>query len=263
MILTLTPNPSIDRAMTVERLDVGEVLRASDSRVDPGGKGVNVSRALAAHGTATVAVLPAGGPPGRMLENLLDHAGVPRRSVPIEGWTRINITLMEPGGATTKINEPGPRLTPAEVDALTEALVAARSGDGSGSPARWVVGCGSLPPGAPPRLYADLVERARVAGLQTAVDTSGEPLALVAAARPALLKPNHDELGELVGRRLRTLGEVVDAAQGLVSDGVGTVVASLGRHGAVAVEDAGTWWARATVTDALSTVGAGDRKSVV
>ena len=76
MIVTLTPNPSIDRAVVIDALRRGEVHRATDSRVDPGGKGVNVSRALAAQGAETLAVLPVGGPEGHLLEELLDAAGV-------------------------------------------------------------------------------------------------------------------------------------------------------------------------------------------
>ena len=144
MIVTLTPNPSIDRAIVIDALHRGEVHRATSSRVDPGGKGVNVSRALAAQGAATLAVLPAGGPEGHLMEELLDAAGVARRSVAVAGALRMNISVLEPDGTTTKLNEPGPQLSPDEVDALLAATLHAADG------AAWVVGCGSLPPGAPP-----------------------------------------------------------------------------------------------------------------
>ena len=109
MIITLTPNPSIDRAMVIDALRRGEVHRATSSRIDPGGKGVNVSRALSAQGSPTVAVLPAGGPEGHLMEELLDAAGVARRSVPVAGSLRMNISVLEPDGTTTKLNEQGPR----------------------------------------------------------------------------------------------------------------------------------------------------------
>ena len=157
MIVTLTPNPSVDRAVVIDGLHRGEVHRATSSRVDPGGKGVNVSRALAAQGSATLAVLPAGGPEGHLMEELLDAAGVARRSVPVAGSLRMNISVLEPDGTTTKLNEPGPHLSPAEVEALLEATLAAAEDEG----AAWVVGCGSLPPGAPTDLYAGLVTRLR------------------------------------------------------------------------------------------------------
>ena len=142
MIVTLTPNPSVDRAITLDALVRGEVLRASDVRVDAGGKGVNVARAITAQGGDAIAVMPVGGPEGHLLEELLDAAGVPRRSVAIEGSARMNISVLEPDGTTTKLNEPGPQLDDAEVAGLLDATLDAAQG------AAWVVGCGSLPPGA-------------------------------------------------------------------------------------------------------------------
>ena len=255
MIVTLTPNPSIDRAIVVDALRRGEVHRASSSRVDPGGKGVNVSRALAAQGATTLAVLPAGGPEGHLMEELLDTAGVPRRSVAVEGALRMNISVLEPDGTTTKLNEPGPQLTPAEVDALLTATLEAADGSDSGD---WVVGCGSLPPGAPDRLYADLVTRVRARGVDVAVDSSGAPMAAAVAARPTLVKPNHEELAELAGHPLPTLGDVHAAARDLVAHGIEVVAVSLGGDGALLVTADALVHARATITAPLSTVGAGD-----
>jgi 1-phosphofructokinase len=252
MIVTVTPNPSIDRTIAVPDLRRGEVHRASSSRIDPGGKGVNVSRALAAQGSATVTVLPAGGPEGHLMEELLDAAGVPRVSVPVAGTLRMNVAAVEPDGTTTKLNEPGPALTGQEVADLLTAVV-----DHAGG-ATWVVGCGSLPPGAPEGLYAALVTRARGLGSRVAIDSSGAPLRAAVPARPHLIKPNLEELEELVGRALPTLRDVVDAARGLVAGGVETVVVSLGSDGAVLVDADTVAHARATVAEPLSTVGAGD-----
>ncbi len=252
MIVTLTPNPSVDRAVVIDALRRGEVHRATSSRVDPGGKGVNVSRALAAQGAATLAVLPAGGPEGHVMEELLDAAGVARRSVPVAGSLRMNISVLEPDGTTTKLNEPGPHLSPDEVEALLEATLAAAED------AAWVVGCGSLPPGAPADLYAGLVTRLRGRGVRVAVDSSGAPMPLAVAARPHLIKPNHEELAELVERPLPTLGDVHAAARDLVSDGIELVAVSLGGDGALLVTADEAVHARATITAPLSTVGAGD-----
>ena len=254
MIVTLTPNPSVDRAIVIDALHRGEVHRATSSRVDPGGKGVNVSRALAAQGAATLAVLPAGGPEGHLMEELLDAAGVARRSVPVAGSLRMNISVLEPDGTTTKLNEPGPHLSPAEVEALLEATLAAAEDEG----AAWVVGCGSLPPGAPTDLYAGLVTRLRGRGIRVAVDSSGVPMPLAVAARPHLVKPNHVELAELVEHPLPTLRDVHAAARDLVADGIEVVAVSLGRDGALLVTADEVVHARASITAPLSTVGAGD-----
>lgn len=118
MIVTLTPNPSIDRTVTLTNLEVGSVNRASSVRQDPGGKGVNVSRAVSAHGAETLAVMPLGGAEGQMMRQLLSQAGVPVEALTIRDTTRINLTLADLDGVTTKVNEPGPRLSTDEVDRL-------------------------------------------------------------------------------------------------------------------------------------------------
>lgn len=255
MIITLTPNPSIDRTVGFRELRRGSVNRASSSRIDPGGKGVNVSRALTAQGASTIAVLPEGGPEGSLMATLLDDAGVTRRGVPIRESVRLNITAVEPDGTTTKLNEPGPRLDEGEIRAL---LAAVGSSVESAPGEVWVVGCGSLPPGAPVDLHARLVRAARQAGARVAVDTSGAPLRPAVDEGPDLIKPNRVELEELVGVDLTTLGEVIDAAGDLVTKGVGTVAVSLGRDGAVLVDAIGATHARAVVGRPRSTVGAGD-----
>lgn len=252
MIVTVTPNPSLDRTIEVDHLERGAVIRALSVRVDPGGKGVNVSRALAQHGRPTVAVLPSGGAEGAQLAALLAPQLVPTVPVPVAGATRSNVTLVEPDGTTTKVNEPGAALSPAEVEALEARVeeLAAR--------ASWVVGCGSLPRGVEPTFYAQLVDRARRAGARSAIDTSGPALAAVVEASPDLLKPNHEELAELLGRPLDTLGDVAGAAGELVTRGVGAVLVSLGAAGALLVDADGALHARGPAVTVRSTVGAGD-----
>ncbi len=252
MIVTLTPNPSVDRTIAVPALEHGEVNRATSSILDPGGKGVNVSRALTANGVETVAVYPAGGPEGHLMDELLGAAGVTRHTVPVPGTLRMNVAVVEPDGTTTKVNEPGPTLDESDCAALLDAV------DAYAVPGAWVVACGSLPPGAPESLLADVVRRARSRGVKVVIDSSGAPMHAAVAAGPDLIKPNHEELEELVGRPLATLGEVIDAARGLVSQGIATVVVSLGGDGAVLVDADTVVHAAASIERPLSTVGAGD-----
>ncbi|MDN5765773.1 MAG: 1-phosphofructokinase [Humibacillus sp.] len=252
MIVTLTPNPSIDRAVFIDALHRGEVHRCTGSRIDPGGKGVNVSRAVAAQGGETVAVLPSGGPEGHLLRELLTDAGVPHVGVPVAGSVRMNISVLEPDGTTTKLNEPGPDLSHDETAALLSTTLE------RGAKADWVVGCGSLPPGAPTDLYAAVVTDVRARGGRVAIDSSGEAMAAAVAARPNLIKPNHDELAELVGHALPTLRDVRDAARDLVTDGIEIVAVSLGGDGALLVTAAEFAHAIAPISAPLSTVGAGD-----
>ncbi|WP_297084596.1 1-phosphofructokinase [uncultured Demequina sp.] len=252
MIVTLTPNPSLDRTVTVDGLVRGRVHRTTSLRDDPGGKGVNVSRALAANGDPTCAVVPVGAEAAAAFSTMLDAAAVDHVFVELAGAVRTNITIAEPDGTTTKINEPGRASTPADAESMLDAVEARLEG------ATWAVGCGSLPPGLDGQLYAELIERAHRRGVRAAIDTSGAPLSTAIAARPDLVKPNHHELAEHAGRDLPRLEDVLAAAHEVLDAGVGTVLVSLGERGAIAVDRAGASHAVAHVATPRSTVAAGD-----
>ncbi|HEV7708707.1 MAG TPA: 1-phosphofructokinase family hexose kinase, partial [Asanoa sp.] len=229
MIVTVTLNPSLDRAIEIDGLARGDVIRARSGHLDPGGKGVNVSRALLANGVGSRAVLPCGGDEGAQLVRLLAAEGVDLVAVPIGGRTRSNITLAEPDGTVTKVNEPGPTLSAVEFDAVTgQALAAAGS-------AGWVVVCGSLPPGVTAEAFGRLCRRIVAAGVKLAVDTSGPALRTAAEAGAHLVKPNREELSEVVGHGLTARADVVEAAQRVRAWGAGAVLASLGADGAILV----------------------------
>lgn len=252
MIVTLTPNPSLDRTLEIDTLRRGEVHRASSARVDAGGKGTNVARALHANGVEVRAVVPVGGHEGGQLVDRLVELGIEVVAVPIGANVRTNISLVEPDGAVTKINAPGPELSAEETATLTKATVAAIEG------ASWVAGCGSLPPGAPDDLYAQLATAAHAVGARIAIDASGRPLELALVARPDLIKPNADELAALTGRTLTTVGEALAAVAEVRARGAVCVVVSLGADGALLVDDAGAWHAATPPVTPRSNVGAGD-----
>jgi 1-phosphofructokinase len=252
MIVTVTPNPSLDRTVEIPELIPGAVLRATAHRVDPGGKGVNVSRVLARFGRPTLAIMPGG---AGELATLLRRAGVQPVSTPADGTTRVNTALVEPGGVTTKVNEPGVALTAAQVDALVDTVRV------HAAPGGWVVTAGSVPVGAPVDLHGRIVTAARAAGARVAVDTSGEALRAAVAAGPDLIKPNVAELAELVGHPLPRLADVLAAARELVAGGIGTVLVSMGASGALVVDgadDGAAWHTAGPPTPVRSTVGAGD-----
>ncbi|WP_149180155.1 1-phosphofructokinase [Streptomyces sp. TRM49041] len=252
MILTVTPNPSLDRTYEVPALERGEVLRATGERMDPGGKGVNVSRAAAAAGHRTLAVVPLGGAPGALVADLLARQNIEVAPVRISGHTRSNIAIAEPDGTLTKVNAPGPDLTPGESEAILAAV-------GVHAPvADWVTCCGSLPGGLADTWYADLATRAHGHGSRVALDTSGPSLLVALRGRPDVVKPNAEELAEAVGRPLSTVGDAVKAAEELREHGAGAVLASLGADGQLLVSAAGAWYGNATVTAVRSNVGAGD-----
>ncbi|HYF73138.1 MAG TPA: 1-phosphofructokinase [Nocardioides sp.] len=259
MILTLTANPSVDRTVVLAgKLKRGKVIRADSMISQAGGKGVNIARACIAAGVPAIAVLPAAKDDPFVLELL--SAGIDCRPVHHDGALRVNITITEPDGTTTKLNSPGPELTDAVRRDLAEAL-RRRAAD-----ADWVVLAGSLPPGTPPEWYAELVVLLRENGARVAVDTSDAPLrALVErlpAAAPHLMKPNGDELASFTGDDPELLeadpAAAAKAARTLVEAGVESVLATLGARGAVLVTADGAWHATPPPTAVVSTVGAGD-----
>ncbi|GAB2995882.1 1-phosphofructokinase family hexose kinase [Amycolatopsis acidiphila] len=252
MIVTVTPNPSVDRTIFVDGLVRGSVIRAKRSLSEPSGKGVNVSLALQAHRHPTTAVLPLGGTMGAQLSEMLTATGMTFRPVPIQGSTRSNVSLTEPDGTVTKINEHGPALTPDEARALRDAALAASR------EAHCLAVCGSLPEGLDDAFYPELLGAARELGLRVAVDTSGVALQWAVKAGPDVIKPNREELAEATGSMPATVGEVVAAARLLRERGARTVLASLGPDGAVLVEDDLVVHGEAPVERPVSTVGAGD-----
>jgi 1-phosphofructokinase family hexose kinase len=175
-------------------------------------------------------------------------------AVPIDGDLRVNLSVVEPDGTVTKINEPGSGLDQAAADRLLEDVVAAIATIDS---VDWVVGCGSLPPGLPDDFHARLATRLSPSIL-VAIDADRGALRAAIGGRVALVKPNRVELEELVGRPLTTLGEVHDAATSLVTQGVGQVLVSLGVDGALAVDGSSACHVEAPIDDVANTVGAGD-----
>ncbi len=264
MIVTVTPNPSIDRTVALGTpLTRGAVHRVTSAISEPGGKGVNVARALILAGLDTVAILPAAADDPMVIA--LRTAGVTFECVPVSGAVRTNLAMTEADGTTTKLNEPGAHLDAAALDALTRTVVAHAQN------ASWVVLSGSLPPGVPDDWYADVVARLASTPCQIAVDTSERPLDALAAgfgtAAPEVIKPNAEELAGLVGASPEKLehavaqgdpAPVVTAANVLIERGAKTVLVTLGAAGAVLVDPTGSWMASPPPITPRSTVGAGD-----
>ena len=257
-IVTLTTNPSYDRTVALpEPLERGAVHRVAAMTSQAGGKGVNIARAAAAAGLTTVAVLPAR--PDDPIVHELAAAGIVCRPAPPAGDPRVNLTLTEPDGTTTKLNGPGAEVTATHLDELAATLVR-HAHEGT-----WTVLAGSLPPGAPATFYADLVPRLRTAS-RVAIDTSDAPLAALIDRLPRdapdLLKPNAEELASVTGTDAVALeADPVAAAKAsrtLIERGVGAVLATLGGRGAVLVDSDGGWYAPPPPTTVVSTVGAGD-----
>ncbi len=253
MIVAVDLNPSLDRTLTVARLDPAAVNRAHTVRLDPGGKGLNVARALSAWGLPVMAFALLGGGTGLTVSRLLEKEEVPCEAVPIEGETRSNMVVVdEATGISTKVNEPGPVVTLEELDNLEDRILA-RVERGS----LWIFS-GSLPLGAPQDTYARLIHLVQSRGARALLDASGRPLVLGAAARPFLLKPNQVEVQDLLGHPVETEAEAVAAIREIWMRGIRTVALTRSEAGAFIGWQGTIVEAVPPKVQAISPVGAGD-----
>lgn len=253
MIVTVTPNPVLDRTLTVPRIAFNDVIRATAVRLDWGGKGFNVSRALKALGLDSVALGFVGGATGQMLEQGLNELGIATDFVHIAGETRTNIVIAETAGERhIKVNETGPTVSEKEITAFFQ-----RASDLVQPDDLWAL-CGSLPPGVPADFYAGLIELLRERGARVALDTSGEALRLGSAAGPFLAKPNAAEAEELTGLRVDGAAAAVQASRWFLERGIELVALSLGEQGLVLSSGRETVWARPPAVRVGNPTGAGD-----
>ena len=252
-MLTVTLNPSIDRTIALSSLSVGEINRATEITLQPAGKGVNVSRAVHAFGAETHAIFIGGKLGESWMSHELNKIGIPHTVVSFGESIRSNMTIVEADGTVTKVNEPGPTLSTKEIGEVKEAL--------SKLPlaGNWVLFAGRLNPGLAATAYAELAAYAKSQGAKVAVDTSGAELkAAVLAGAVDLVKPNHDELSELVGRPLMTISEVIDAAREVIRGGVATVLCSMGADGALFITEETATHCEPIEKVSGTPVGAGD-----
>jgi 6-phosphofructokinase 2 len=254
-ILTVTLNPALDVCADVPVVEADHKLHCLQASRTPGGGGINVARAIHRLGGNATAVFPAGGSSGGLLGELLRAEGVAIAMVPVEGTTREDFSVRETStGHEYRFVLPGPPLHPAELACCVDEI-AERADAGS-----FVVLSGSLPPGADVAVLEALVDRLRTDGSHVVVDTSGEALAAFARVGVLVLKPSVNELSGHAGRKLTSIGEIVDAAEDLRRAGPNhAVLVSLGADGALLVADGQPpYTIAAPPLRVVSAVGAGD-----
>jgi 1-phosphofructokinase len=252
LIPTVTLNPAVDEALTIEELMLGDVNRCGLSFLDVGGKGINASRVIRRLGRETIALGFVGGITGAMIRARLDEEGVEHAFGDVEQMTRVNVMLYERAKARrSRIYLPGARVDATRIVDLKLELQRFRSGT-------IIVLGGSLPPGLTDDTYYDLVRWLRERGIRSIVDTSGAALAQVLPAQPALIKPNVEEAADVLGHAILTDDDALAAAHELRRLGAESVVISQGADGAVAASADGTWKAIPPAVVARSTVGSGD-----
>lgn len=252
-ILCVSANPAIDRRIVLRHFESGEVNRAESVEPAAGGKAAHVAFAAKALGSDVRWLAFLGGADGESCRQGIEARGVATASVPIAGRTRTNLELIDQSsGVITEVLEPGPLIGDAECAAFEkkfEEEIAQRP---------IVLISGSLPNGTASSWYGELIRRAIKAGCIVFLDASGAALRDSLSAGPDLIKPNREEAGALLQRKIESLKDALEAARDLRKLGPRTAVVSLGADGAVAVGEGFALHAVPPRVEAVSTVGSGD-----
>lgn len=252
-VVAVTLNPSLDKTIAVKTLVPYGLNRVVESRLDPGGKGINVARVLQSFGAGVTVTGFIAGAAGRRLMGFLQDAGLPSDFLEIAGETRTNLKVFDQAaGKTTEINESGCTVSAGDLEqfrakfrnlcANTEVAVLS----------------GSLPPGVPADFYAQCIRIARAAGVKTILDADGAALRNGLQETPYAVKPNIHELESLIGRRLDGPQAVLGAARDLIGQGVGIVIVSMGPDGAVVADAREAYKVDSWDIPVKSATGAGD-----
>ncbi len=252
-VATVSLNPAIDQTASIPNFTAGAVNRVEREQSDAGGKGVNVASFLAQTGHPVAVTGLLGSHNAALFEQLFARSGIVDRFVRLRGSTRVNVKIVDAvNDRVTDINFPGLRSDPSDLASLNAAV------DELADSAEWFVLSGSLPADVPRDFYATMIARVKARGRSVLLDTSGPPLAAAIDAAPDAIKPNIDELEELVGCTLADADAIVKAARSLLARGIRTVAVSMGPRGALFVEADAAVLAIPPHVTVKSTVGAGD-----
>lgn len=254
MIATVTMNPAVDKTVEVDDLRLNGVNRIKNSRLDAGGKGINVSKTIATLGGLSMAAAILGGAGGEFIGRSLAEQNIEGCFVWCDGETRTNLKIVDKvSSGNTDINESGPRVSKEKLDELKlGCLKRLQSGD-------VLVLSGSVPPGVASDIYFTWIEEAKKNGLRTILDADGDLLESGIKAGPYLIKPNIHEIERLAGRKLEQENEAAEFAGAICRQyGIAMAVISLGENGALFVKPEGAYLAAGLRVKVESTVGAGD-----
>ncbi|QAT50790.1 1-phosphofructokinase [Caproiciproducens sp. NJN-50] len=252
-ILTVAMNPSIDKTITIEKLNPFGLNRVLDSRADPGGKGINVAKALKNFGVNVTVTGLIAGDQGKLLLNALKKDAISADFLEISGETRTNLKIFDSSvKKTTEINETGFFVSEKVLSCFQQKFAAFLENTGI------VVLSGSLPPGVPADFYSGCISAAKAAGVKTLLDADGLALKEGIEAIPYAVKPNLHELEMLQGRKFNFKEEVAEAAANLIRTGIEIVIVSMGADGAVVANREETFKVDSWNICVKSATGSGD-----
>jgi len=248
LIIVLSLNTAIDRVLQVPLLTPGTVMRATETRSFAGGKGINVARNLLRLGEQVRVVGFLGGSAAAFIKERCAELGLEARWVDIAGETRTCVTVLDAAsGGQTVLNEPGPLITPLEIERLLDALQA------SVSPGDLLCISGTAARGMPDSAYGHIVQRMKGVGVRVLVDAGGPGLLSAIEAGVWAVAPNEDELRSAT----KADAPVAEMARTVAGE-VEIVLVTLGRDGCIAAVDGRLWRARAPQIHELNAVGSGD-----
>ncbi|MBK8496119.1 MAG: hexose kinase [Chitinophagaceae bacterium] len=252
-IITITFSPCIDKSTSIPALIPEKKLRCAVPKLEPGGGGINVARAIIKLGGSAVAVFPSGGYTGKFFNHLMENENVPSVIIETGNETRENIIVLDDSNNNQyRFGMPGTRLTETEWKQCLHAVEAVKD-------AEFIIASGSLPPGVPLNIYALLAKIAKNNHAKFIVDTSGEALQHAADEGVYLLKPNLGELSSLAGKTELQPDDVYHIARRMITEGKCEVMAvSMGAAGAMLVTKDMHAIIKPPPAERKSTVGAGD-----
>lgn len=253
MIITVTMNPAIDKTAELETFCHEGLNRLQNVVIDAGGKGINVSKTIRELGGETIATGFLGGTGGAVIQKVLCDKGITADFIQVDGETRTNMKVVEPGGVLTELNEPGPAIEGKDVDALLKKLESYAGEDA------FFVLAGSVPAGVDPHIYRKIIERVHEKGSKVFLDADGALFVNALEAGPDIIKPNKFELEQYFGfEGDASEEELVEMARKLAEKGIGKVAVSMGSDGALFILEDQVIRTPGLKVEAHSAVGAGD-----
>lgn len=253
MIYTVTLNPALDKTVEIRDFKIGKVNRVENAKIQAGGKGINVSRIIKKLNKETTALSVIGGGNGKILLEKLNDEGIKTDFLVSSGETRVNTKIVDTKNNTyTDINESGFSVSDDIIEKLLSDLLAKITDNDI------VVFAGSLPKGADVKTYSKWIKRFAQKGVKVFFDADKNALKSGIEAGPYFIKPNIDELSDLVGEKIDSVNKAKEHAKKLIGDTDLLVAVTLGENGSLLVSKNSAYFAKPLKVDVKSTVGAGD-----
>lgn len=253
MITTVTLNVSIDKAYKIKGcVESGKVIRVLECNNTAGGKGLNVSRVASLCGEEVLATGFVGGHCGALAEELLEKDNIKNKFTHVKSETRSCINILDENNVSTEFLEKGESISDEEINAFLDDF------DKIIEYSNVITISGSAPQGVPTNIYTTLINMIKAKNKKVILDASGDLLKEGIKALPTMIKPNSEEMENLLNVSINNEEEVIKNAIKLHESGIELVVVSLGSDGALLVCKEGVYHGKPPKIEVVNTVGCGD-----